>query len=196
MESKYDAIVIGGSSGSIDSIIALLTNLPKTFHVPIIIVLHRMRNAESKLENIFKFKSAVKKIKEADDKEPILNGYIYVAPPNYHLIIEENKCLSLDDSELVNFSRPSIDVTFESAALAYKEKLIGILLSGSNNDGSEGLKKIKYYNGLTIVQDTKEAKSPTMPQNAIKLFRVDHIMKIKEIQTFLISLNNDQTNRK
>jgi len=194
MSGKYHAIVIGGSSGSIDSIINLLTDLPKTFNIPVIIVIHRMRNAESKLENIFKFKSSIKKIKEADDKEPILTGNIYIAPPNYHLILEENKTLSLDYSELVNYSRPSIDVTFESAALAYKENLIGILLSGSNSDGSEGLKKIKYYNGLTIVQDPKEAKSPIMPMSAIKSLKVDHIMTIKEIQTFLISLNNEQTN--
>jgi len=111
---------------------------------------------------------------------------VYIAPANYHLMIENNKTFSLTIDEYVNFARPSIDVLFESAADAYKNKLIGIVLTGSNNDGAKGIKRVKEYGGLAIVQDPETAESPTMPASAIAAVQPDYILSLEKIVQFLI----------
>jgi two-component system chemotaxis response regulator CheB len=135
-------------------------------------------------------------IKEADEKEKIEKRTVYIAPPNYHLMIERNKTFSLSIDELVNYARPSIDVLFESAANAYKNKLIGVILTGSNSDGTAGLKKIKEYGGLTIVQDPKTAESAYMPASAIAAIKPDYILSLEDIINLLIKTdkqNNSQS---
>ena len=152
---NYEAIVIGVSSGGMNAMNILFSLLPKDFNTPIIIVQHIGANSDNQLIKILNVKSNLT-IKEADEKEIIENGKVYIAPPNYHLLIEKNKTFSLTVDERVNFARPSIDVMFESAAEAYKNKLIGVVLTGSNNDGTNGIKRIQECGGLTIIQDQSQ----------------------------------------
>ncbi len=166
----------------------ILSGLPVEFKLPIIIVLHRLKNVESELPRLIA-KYTHLPVKEIDEKEQILPGYVYIAPANYHVLVEEDKTFSLDVSELVHYSRPSLDVSFKSAAQVYKNKLIGVILTGANRDGSEGLGEIKNKGGLTIVQDPAEAEVDTMPKAAIKNTQVDHILTLEGIKNMLIKLN-------
>lgn len=186
---SHTIVVIGGSAGSIELIIKLLKVLPKQLNVSIVIVVHRMRNINSNLEKIFLSKSNVFCIKEADEKEKIQKGCIYIAPSNYHLLFEEDETFSLDYSEPINFSRPSIDVSFESAADVFGRDLVLILLSGANDDGSKGMAYAKENGAITIVQDPQEAEYKIMPASAIKNFQPHHIWGIKEISSFIKDLN-------
>ena len=133
-------------------------------------------------------------INEADEKEEIEKGNIYIAPSNYHLMIERNKTFSLTIDERVNYSRPSIDVLFESAAEAYKNKLIGVILTGSNNDGTKGIKRIKEYGGLIIAQDPETAESSYMPASAIAAIQPDYILSLENIIELLIKLDKPKIN--
>ena len=164
---KTDLIVIGGSAGSFSVLLHLVKMLPVDFVVPIIIVIHRQRNVLSEFTRIVADSNKDKKIVEPDDKEPIEKSCIYVAPQNYHLLIENDKSFSLDYSEAVKYSRPSIDVTFESAATVYKNNLVAILLSGANDDGAEGMKVVVKNGGTAIVQNPLTAEFPVMPRSAI-----------------------------
>ena len=183
----YEAIVIGVSAGGMNALKHLFSLLPKEFNVPIIIVQHVSARSNSQWIELLNDKSNLN-IKEADEKEKIEPGNVYIASPNYHLMIETNKTFSFTIDERVNYARPSIDVLFESAAEVYKNKLIGIILTGSNNDGTKGLKKIKEYNGLTIVQDPETAESGNMPTFAIAAVKVDHILSLDHIINLLIKL--------
>lgn len=183
---SYEIILIGGSAGSLNVIIALLQEL-KQKKFSIVIVIHRKESPEPMLAALLGSRTTFY-VKEAEEKEPILPGYIYLAPPNYHLLIEHDHTISLDASEKINFSRPSIDVTFESAALVYKEKLIGMLLSGGNNDGAKGLKKIKAAGGLTIVQDPLSADVAFMPEYALAAVKPDLILSKEAMAYFLNKL--------
>lgn len=183
-------IVIGASAGGIKAITYIISALPKTYSFPIIIVLHRLKNVSSKLEDVLQHNCRVT-IKEADEKEKLLPKTVYITPANYHLLIEKDRTLSLDYSELVNWSRPSIDITFESASEVYKNKLMGILLTGANNDGAIGLKAIKESGGHTIVQDPKTAEASSMPNAALKLGAASEIMTVPEITEYLLKLHKE-----
>lgn len=176
---KYELLVIGGSAGSLEVVIQLLPAIPSGFHLAIIIVMHR-RSGESILTELLSEKTSLP-VKEVEEKDPVLPGNIYIAPGDYHLLIENDKTFSLDFSEKVNYSRPSIDVTFESAAEVYGDKLIGLLLSGANADGTEGLKCIKAKGGLTVVQNPSDASVSYMPQQAVDDVEVDYILDTKGI---------------
>lgn len=184
---KIELIVIGGSSGSLDVLLTIFALLNRSFTIPIIIVLHRNKNADTNLIKVLSTKINLK-VKEADEKEPIRPGNIYLAPPDYHLLIEKDRTLSLDISEKVQYSRPSIDVTFQSAADVYKSKLLGIILSGANSDGAAGLASIKKNGGSVIVQDPATAQIPYMPQQAIVQTKVDEILSTNEIAQYINSL--------
>lgn len=188
---NYEAIVIGVSSGGMNAMKTMFPLLPKEFNIPIIIVQHISANSENLWIRLLNDKSNLE-IKEADEKEKIEHGKIYIAPPNYHLLVEKNKTFSLSIDERVNFARPSIDVLFESAAEAYKNKLIGVILTGSNNDGTKGLKLIKEYGGLTIAQDPSTAESSFMPASAIAAMQVDYILSLEGIINLLIKLTQLQ----
>lgn len=166
-----ELIVIGGSAGSFQVLLHLVKMLPKTFTIPLIIVIHRQRNVLSEFTRLIAEANKEKRIVEPDDKEPIERSTIYIAPQNYHLLIEEDRSFSLDYSEAIKFSRPSIDITFESAAKIYKSRLTAVLLSGANNDGTEGLKTIVKNGGTAIVQDPLTADFPAMPRSAITAIR-------------------------
>lgn len=186
IKGAYEAIVIGGSWGGMEAVIKIIKDLPVLFPLPIIVVMHRQKNVESSLCSVIK-KNTRLSIKEITDKEKLYPGTIYLVPANYHVFIEKDKTFSLDVSENVLFSRPSIDIVFESAALVFRNKLIGILLTGANSDGSQGLKTISEMGGLTIVQDPLEAISKIMPLSAIEKVKVDYVLKLNEIQSLLMS---------
>jgi two-component system, chemotaxis family, protein-glutamate methylesterase/glutaminase len=184
---SYDAIVIGASAGGIQAIHELLSQLPDSFKLPIIIVQHIKSDSSAFFIHGFD-KKCNQPVIEAIDKAEIECSKVYVAPPGYHLLINDDKTFSLSFDELVNYSRPSIDVLFESAADAYGKKLIGIVLTGANSDGAAGLKKIKERGGLLIVQDPEEADCPTMPLAAIKMNALDHSLTLSQISKFLNKL--------
>jgi two-component system chemotaxis response regulator CheB len=185
---NYEAIVIGVSSGGMNALKFIFSVLPEDFSIPIIIVQHIGSQSENLWISLLNDKSNLY-IKEADEKESIEQGKVYIAPSNYHLMIERDKTFSLTIDERVNYARPSIDVLFESAAEAYKSKLIGVILTGSNNDGTNGLKRIKEYGGLTIVQDPATAESSYMPASAIAVVQMDYILTLENIIKLLIKID-------
>jgi two-component system chemotaxis response regulator CheB len=180
-------VVIGGSAGSLHVILYILAHLRANLDIPIIIVLHRKNDSDSSLSQLMAFRTNLP-VKEADDKEAILPGNVYLAPADYHLLIEMDKNFSLDDSEKINFSRPSIDVTFETVAEAYGEGATAILLSGANADGVEGLALIKSLKGTIVVQDPSTAQVPYMPQQAIYAMPIDHILAMEQLPGFINQL--------
>ncbi len=192
-KSPYKAIVIGSSAGGINALIKVLSVLPADFSLPIVIVQHLHPESGHHLPHILGTKSALK-IKQADEKELIKKGWVYLAPPNYHLLIEEDFTFSLSLESPVNYSRPSIDVLFESAVYAYRQHLIGIILTGANHDGSLGLKKIKETGGFTIVQDPKTAEADAMPKSAIASTQIDKILPLQDIGLYLLQLVNRKHN--
>lgn len=187
MKGLYDLIVIGGSAGSLDVILKLVPRLHAAFTVPILLVLHRNKTNENRLINLLSNKTHLR-VKEAEEKEQIAAGTIYIAPPDYHLLIEKDRSFSLDASEKVHHSRPSIDITFESAAMVYGEALVSILLSGANADGAEGLKTVQESGGVTVVQTPESAEQPFMPKQAMNLFTVDLVLDPDEIAVILNEL--------
>ncbi len=185
----FQAVVIGASAGGIKALSTVLSALPKEFPLPIIIVQHLYPHSSSRLAQILQKQSHLK-IKEADEKEVIKNSVIYIAPPNYHLLIEEDRTFSLSVEGPVNYSRPSVDVLFETAALAYKSRLIGMILTGANNDGNFGVKQIKRRGGYLIIQDPETAEADSMPKAAIAAAKVNKILPIKQIGPYLLQLVN------
>jgi two-component system chemotaxis response regulator CheB len=177
-------IVIGGSAGSLSAILKIFEHLKSKPSLPIIIVLHRKQFQDSILIELLQSKT-YQPVKEAEEKEPILPGNIYVAAANYHLLIEKDHTLSLDASEKINYSRPSINVTFESAAEAYGYKLTVILLSGANADGVESLPFVKELGGTIIIQSPETAEVDYMPQQALDKGVYDYVMSPDEIGQFL-----------
>lgn len=182
---SYDAIVIGASAGGLYVMIRILNLLPVNFNKPVIVVQHRSRDERSLLEEVLQQKCRVK-IKQADEKELIQPGTVYFAPPDYHLLIENDGSFSLSFDAPVNYSRPSIDVLFETAADVFKEKLLGIILTGANKDGSYGIKKIAVMGGTTIAQSPETADYPEMPRAAISTGYVQHVLDPEAIGQFLL----------
>jgi len=180
----YEAIVIGASAGGMNALRELLGGLPAHFNIPIVIVQHIAPTSENYIVQ-FLDKNCHLNVKEVDEKEKLQKGFVYLSPPNYHILIEEDSTISLSADEKVNYSRPSIDVLFFSASDAFKEKLIGIVLTGANNDGAQGLAQIKLNGGLCIVQNPEEAETEAMPQAAIEAAKPDYILKIEEISKLL-----------
>lgn len=180
-------LAIGGSAGSLEVILNLVAQLPRLPNAVVIIVVHRKKDNDSILVNLLSSRTRLP-VKEVEDKEPILLNTVYLAPPDYHLLIERSDLFSLDSSEKVQYSRPSIDVTFESVAQAFGDKTIGILLSGANADGAAGLAKIRRAGGYTIVQDPATADVGYMPQQALELTPVDSVLSAGEMPALLEKL--------
>lgn len=177
-------VIIGGSAGSLEVLLKILPRLTVIPAFAIVIVLHRKNAEDNLLEDLIALKSAIP-VKEVEDKVPLEPGFIYIAPSGYHLLFEKNGLLSLDASEKINYSRPSIDVAFESAAEAYGPAVTGILLSGANADGTEGLKAIKNAGGIIAVQKPETAEIPFMPENAIGNVAPHHILDVEGLLEFL-----------
>ncbi len=180
LHTNFKAIVIGGSAGSFQGITRILSRVPEDFPLPIILCLHRLKHVRNGFMEALSIKS-IKNVIEPYDKEPIKPGKVYLAPANYHLSIELGHYFSLSTEEMVNNSRPSIDITLETGAYTYKNKLIGILLSGANKDGAKGMKNIKDNGGFTVVQDPGECMINTMPTAALEIAEIDYTLNINNI---------------
>ena len=187
MMARYKLVVIGASAGGLTALENLLTPLPENFAIPIILVQHISPDSENYMVT-FLNEHCNLRVKEADEKEVVLPGTVYVAPPNFHVMIEEDFSITLSVEERVNFSRPSIDVLFETAAFSIHDHVIGIVLTGGNQDGAMGLKMIKESGGLTIVQAPEEAQVDIMPSAAISVAHPDYVLPLNEISELLIRL--------
>lgn len=189
MNSNCKVLIIGGSAGSLEALLQIIPNLERLNNFSLVIVLHRKSCDDTTLEELFALKTEIP-VKEVEDKTPLVPGNIYIAPADYHLLFEKSGVLSLDISEKVNYSRPSIDVSFESVVEAYGNSVVGILLSGANADGTEGLKAIKEAGGKVIVQDPETAGMPFMPQSAIDNLQADAILNIPDLLRFISNINS------
>lgn len=188
LNRPFKMIVIGGSAGSLQVILRLLPELRSTLTVTIVIVLHRKPSSDETLIDLLSTRTALA-VREVEEKELIQPGCIYIAPADYHLLIESDHTFSLDASEKVNYSRPSIDITFESAAEVYGPALLGILLSGANSDGQEGMHSIKEAGGVCVVQNPESAEVAYMPMQAIGHVKIDCVLHAEELAPFINSLN-------
>jgi two-component system, chemotaxis family, protein-glutamate methylesterase/glutaminase len=188
LDSRYKAVVIGGSAGSFQAMVKILSQLPKSFPLPIIMALHRLKHVRHGFVEALSIKS-VAPVTEPNDKEQIKKSGIYLAPSNYHMSVELGNYFSLSTEEMVNNSRPAIDITLSSCAYVYKDKLIGILLSGANKDGALGMKQIADRGGLTIVQEPSECMIETMPKAALAITKIDHVLKVDQIVEFFKELD-------
>jgi two-component system chemotaxis response regulator CheB len=184
MKPEFKILVIGGSAGSLTKVLRLLPHFTKQLNIAIVLIFHRKESEDSALKDILTYKSEFN-VKEVEDKDPILKHHIYIAPPDYHLLLEKDLTFSLDISEKINFSRPSIDATFESAADAFGESVVGLLLSGANADGVNGLQAIKNNGGKIAVQDPKSAEVPYMPQQAVDRLQIDLLLTEFNTESFL-----------
>jgi two-component system chemotaxis response regulator CheB len=184
---RLDAIVIGGSAGALEALSVLLPALPADTAVAIAIVVHLPPTKPSHLAEVLGNKTRLP-VKEAEDKEPVAPGTVYVAPPGYPLLIEKMRTFALSTDELVHYSRPAIDVLFESAAEAYGDRLAGIILTGSNADGARGLAAIKRRGGLAVVQSPEGALVATMPEAAIAIAQADRVLPVEGIAALLAGL--------
>ena len=181
---KCEALIIGGSAGSLDVLLRVLPNLRPDLPFPIIIVIHRKHGAESLLPDLLKGRTSML-VKEVEEKEHLFPATIYIAPSDYHLLIEQDRTFSLDSSEKINFSRPSIDVTFQTAAEVYGPALVCMLLSGSNSDGVNGLKAVKAHGGMAVIQNPDDAQMPYMPAQAAQNVRIDASLDIEDTAEFV-----------
>lgn len=186
-EKKDKHIVLGASAGAIMALKELLPKLRADLPHSILLVIHRLKNVESRLDKLLQNYTPLK-VEEVFDKMPYQPGRIYLAPADYHTLIERDLHFSLSVSELVNYSRPSIDEAFFSYAEAFKENCIGIVLTGANADGTEGLKHIMQQGGTGIIQNPEEASVPYMPTSALKVNTSALKYTLKEIATFINEL--------
>jgi two-component system chemotaxis response regulator CheB len=183
-EVSGKAIAIGASAGALEALSVILPSLSAYYGLPVFVVVHVPPDKGGILAELFRAKCSIK-VREAEDKEPIGGGTAYFAPPDYHLLVETDKSLSLSNDEPVLYSRPSIDVLFESAADAYGPSLIAIVLTGANQDGAEGLKAVAEAGGTAIIQSPEEAYASAMPEAAIAKCPGARIMSLKEIAVYL-----------
>jgi two-component system chemotaxis response regulator CheB len=184
---SVDAIVIGGSTGALEALAVLLPALPRQCPIPVAIVLHLPPTGPSRLAQVLRVKTALP-VTEGQDKQPIVGGVVTVAPPNYHLLIERGGTFALSVDEQLHFSRPAIDVLFESAADAYGDRLAGIVLSGANEDGARGLCTIRERGGLAMVQSPQGAIARFMPDAAIALAKPQEVLSLEEMAPRLARL--------
>ncbi len=185
---QWDAVVVGASAGGVEALLTVFSGLPADYALPLVCVLHLPESRDSLLADLFSRRLALR-VKEAEDKESLRPGTLYFAAPGYHLSIERDRSLSFSREEPLHYSRPSIDVLFESAADCFQERLVGVLLTGANPDGAAGLAAIKQGGGLTVVQDPLEAQVPTMPEAALASHVPDHILPLRGIRALLAQLD-------
>lgn len=178
------AVVIGASAGAVEALSAILPRLPADFGLPVVIVVHIPPDKKSAMVEVFRMKCEIE-VREAEDKEPLVGRAVYFAPPDYHLLVESDRTVALSNDDPVLFSRPSIDVLFESAADAYGPDLIAIVLTGANQDGAKGLKAAAQAGATTIVQSPQSAFASTMPEAALAQVPDALVLSLDEIALFL-----------
>ena len=179
------AVVIGASAGALQALSQILPALPADFPLPILVVVHIPRDRRNRLAPLFQAKCRMA-VREGEDKEPALPGTIYFAPPDYHLLVERDGTLSLSSDEEVLFSRPSIDVLFESAADAFDDAVVGVVLTGANPDGANGLKAIADAGGEAIVEDPAAAYCSAMPLAALARCNTARVLPLGRIAGYLM----------
>jgi two-component system, chemotaxis family, protein-glutamate methylesterase/glutaminase len=182
--AEIRAVAIGASAGGVQALCELLPALSRESQAAVFVVLHLPRDRPSLLVDVFSQKCALA-VREAEDKEPVIPGTVYFAPPNYHLLVDAGPQLALSADDLVNHSRPSIDVLFDSAAQVYREHLLGIILSGANEDGAEGLAAVHDAGGLTVVQEPQTAQSSAMILSALERRPADLVLDLAGIAELL-----------
>lgn len=189
ISNRTEILVIGGSAGSLSVLLQILPMLKRVLSFPILTVLHRKAYPDSNMSELFK-RYSNREVFDVEDKTKINDGAIYIAPPDYHVLFEDKEMLALDFSEKVNYSRPAIDIAFHSAAELFEERTVGILLSGANADGIEGLQCIKEKNGIVVIQDPETAEIDYMPRQAMSRVEVDYVLKPLEIAGFINGLGD------
>lgn len=179
MNRETKVVLIGGSAGSIPVLLQVLPDIRTDIHFPIIIILHRKSYPKSSLNQLFETITTFN-VLEVEDKTDLVEGTIYLVPADYHLLFEDDKSIALDASEKINYSRPSIDVTFESAARIINTNVFALLLSGGSQDGVEGLKNIVQHGGTAVIQDPNTAEVDYMPRQALE--QIPGIVQLKPEQ--------------
>lgn len=187
MTEKLRVVVIGVSAGGVVALRTLLGDLPADFPLPVLVVQHISAEAGSALPRLLDQLCTIS-VREADERASIAAATVYLAPPNYHLLLESDGSLSLSADPHVSFARPSVDVLFRSAAEAFGAGVAGVILTGANFDGAAGLKEIKTHGGLAIVQDPADAEYAQMPLAALAATPVDHILPLAQIAALLCKL--------
>lgn len=186
----YKAVVIGTSAGGLNALSEILSALPRGYQVPLIIVQHRAKDQKNLLEEILQTRCNVP-VRQAEEKEPIVPGHVFIAPPDYHLLVEYDKTFSLSCEEPVQFSRPSVDVLFETAADVFEQQLAAIVLTGFGSDGAAGITAVNEKGGTTIAQNPEEATYAFMPEAAVKS-GATYIYTLNEIKDFLLAITYNQ----
>jgi two-component system chemotaxis response regulator CheB len=190
---RYEALVIGASWGGVEALTTLVSELPADFPLAVVVVQHQHPHARNALASILSRASPMA-VKDVDDKDEMNAGTIYLAPANYHLLLERDRTLSLSLDAPVLFCRPALDVTFASVAAAVGGRCMGLVLTGANEDGAEGIRKIKAAGGYTMAQEPSTAVAPVMPKAAIATGCVDKILRLEEIVPHMLQvLGIDQT---
>lgn len=187
VHSRMEVVLFGASAGGMDALRRVLPVLPEGFPAPVVVVQHLHSTQDEFLAGFFDRLCALR-VKEAEDKEPLSPGFVYLGPPNYHLLVEKDRTLSLSTDEKVNHSRPSIDVLFKSAADAYGPGAVAIVLTGANQDGAIGLAAIRAQGGLAVIQAPDTAEYPSMPQAALDTAGADFVLPVEEIGPLLVRL--------
>ena len=185
--AKYKGIVMGGSAGSFEAMAAVLSVLPKNFTLPILVVQH-LHPSDNGAFARHLGRTTGRQVVEPCDKEPLESGIVFIAPANYHMLVERNQSIALSIDEKVNWSRPSIDVLFHSAAYVWGDAVIAVIFSGASTDGAQGMRAIREAGGLTIAQDPESAKNPVMPRAAIHSGAALEVLGVREIGQRLIEL--------
>ncbi|MBW8882625.1 MAG: chemotaxis protein CheB [Asticcacaulis sp.] len=191
-ETPVEIIVIGASAGGVEALSAILPRLPADFAVPVLVVIHLPPDRRSVMAELFDAKCAVS-VREADDKEPIERGTVYFAPADYHLLVESDQRMSLSSEEPVLYSRPSIDVLFETAADAYGPTVLGVILSGANEDGAHGLKVIVEGGGQALIQAPETARAAEMPLAARTAVPAAKVLPLDGLAEHLLHLHKVTT---
>ncbi len=187
LRERIQGIVIGASAGGVEALSVLLPSLRQGMRAPVFIAMHLPRDRPSLLTEIFGARCAVP-VREAEDKEPALPATVYFAPPDYHLLIEDGPRIALSVDDVVHFSRPSIDVLFQTAADVFGESLMGIILSGANDDGAEGLKTIHERGGVTVVQEPNGAYESRMINAALAACQPHFVLPLDAMASLLGTL--------
>ncbi|TWI60635.1 two-component system chemotaxis response regulator CheB [Pseudoduganella lurida] len=187
---RFGAVAIGASAGGVNALIDILPGLPRSYPLPIVVVLHVMRGRQNQLVDVFRQRVELR-VEEAADKDALAPGTLYFAPADYHLSIEEGGVFSLSLEPPVHFARPAIDMTMESAADVYGRGLCGVLLTGANHDGAAGLAAIGKAGGLTVVQEPAEAQVAVMPNEAIRRRAPDLVLPLRDIRKLLAMLTGE-----
>ncbi|MEI9922037.1 MAG: chemotaxis protein CheB [Bacteroidota bacterium] len=189
LKKPSKVFVIGGSAGALMVVLQIIQRLKLDMNLSGIVILHRKASDENVLLDVLAARTEYE-VREVEDKDELLPGIIYIAPPDYHVLAERDGSLTLDDSEKVHYSRPSIDVSFESAADIYKTSLVGVLLSGANADGVAGLERIRACGGKVVIQDPESAEFIYMPKLAVAAVKPDLLLTDKNIESLIELLKN------